>query len=519
MKFIFNFLLLFIISFLLYSQDNTVNPNGYNKFYYGNGAISSEGLMIDGKPDGFWKTYFINGKVKSEGNRRNMLLDSTWNFYEENGIIEKVINYLYGKKNGYYYTYSAKNTDSTRAGILVSKELYVDDIKQGLSYMYYSDGKLYKIIPYKDGKKDGIAKEFSRDSIIITLTEYYKDYFIDREKINRKDKSGRKQGVWKEFYPNDKVKTESLYFNDMLTGYYREYDSKGNITKEIKFEKGIEVNDTVSVQKVFIKNAYYDNGRLKYSGSFRDSIPVGIHREYSENEEVVKAFEYNERGKKIGEGIADKIGLKQGKWRHLFEDGTLQSLGEYKDNKRIGNWTFYFNNGNIEQTGRYNNGKPDGLWKWFYKDGKIWREENYVNGREEGLFIEYNEDGTVITKGEYADGEKEGSWFANVGDYREEGNYKNGLQEGLWKWFYQDGTLQFEGRFIEGEPEGEHKFYFEDGRLKLSGKYLMGKKEGNWRRFDEQGNQEIVFTYKAGKEIRVDGMKWRWPEEEKKNKR
>lgn len=503
------FILFFCISIFCFSQENKVEPDGYNKFYYGNGAISSEGLMLNNKPEGYWKTYYVNGVVKSEGNRRNFQLDSIWIFYAENGLKDKEISYLYGKKNGYYLTYSTIDSDTSKASALLIKELYVDDVKQGFSYYFYSDGKLHKIIPYKDGKKDGIAKEFSRDSIIITLTEYYKDYFIDREKINRKDKIGHRQGIWKTFYSNDKTKTEATYLNDTLTGYFKEYDIHGNILKEIKYNRGIEVKDTALIGKIIQKQKFFDNGKLKYSGAFRDSVPIGIHREYAENEEVIKAYEYNDFGKKIGEGIADKFGLKQGKWRLLFEDGSLQSTGEFKDNKKVGLWTYFFIGGSVEQTGRYNNGKADGLWKWFYKDGKIWREENLVNGREEGLFIEYDLNGKIITKGEYLDGEKEGFWFATYGDYREEGNYKSGLLSGLWKWFYNDGSIQFEGKFIDGEPDGEHKFYFENGKLKLSGKYLMGKKEGNWRRFDESGNQEIVFTYKDGKEIRIDGMKWK----------
>jgi len=44
------------------------NPNGFNKFYYDNGKVSSEGNMRDGKPDGYWKTYAENGTIKNEGN-------------------------------------------------------------------------------------------------------------------------------------------------------------------------------------------------------------------------------------------------------------------------------------------------------------------------------------------------------------------------------------------------------------------------------------------------------------------
>ena len=75
-----------------FSQDE-VNPNGYNRFYYKNGALSSEGTMEKGKPSGLWKTYYENGELKSEGSWLNGKLDSNWRFFRENGIIEKEISY------------------------------------------------------------------------------------------------------------------------------------------------------------------------------------------------------------------------------------------------------------------------------------------------------------------------------------------------------------------------------------------------------------------------------------------
>ena len=46
-------LLLLFWAVWAYPQKNKVDPNGYNKFYYGNGQLSSEGPMKNGKPDGY----------------------------------------------------------------------------------------------------------------------------------------------------------------------------------------------------------------------------------------------------------------------------------------------------------------------------------------------------------------------------------------------------------------------------------------------------------------------------------
>lgn len=96
-KFAFTILFLLLALFIK-AQENAVNPNGYNSFYFANGKLSSEGTMRDGKPDGYWKTYWENGTLKAEGNRKNFELDSTWTFYDENGKTTLQINYLNGKK-------------------------------------------------------------------------------------------------------------------------------------------------------------------------------------------------------------------------------------------------------------------------------------------------------------------------------------------------------------------------------------------------------------------------------------
>ena len=66
----------YLISFLLislssYAQHNNINLNGFNKFYYPNGQLSSEGVLLNGQPDGYWVSYYPTGVKKSEGNRKN----------------------------------------------------------------------------------------------------------------------------------------------------------------------------------------------------------------------------------------------------------------------------------------------------------------------------------------------------------------------------------------------------------------------------------------------------------------
>ena len=145
-------LLLFILPLGLCAQPvQDVNPNGYNKFYYDNGKISSEGTMRDGKPDGYWKTYSVNGMLKSEGNRKDFQLDSIWKFYSEMGKLAFEFSYKEGKKNG------SKKTYDTKDGALTMSESYVNDTKDGPTTMYYKDGKVKETIPFVAGKDRALS--------------------------------------------------------------------------------------------------------------------------------------------------------------------------------------------------------------------------------------------------------------------------------------------------------------------------------------------------------------------------
>ncbi len=99
------FILFLFIFCNVSGQEISTIKDGYQVFKYPNGTISSEGLIKNGKPEGFWKSYYVTGIKKSEGKRTNFMLDSIWVFYDQAGDTTEKINYLFGKKNGFYYKY------------------------------------------------------------------------------------------------------------------------------------------------------------------------------------------------------------------------------------------------------------------------------------------------------------------------------------------------------------------------------------------------------------------------------
>jgi antitoxin component YwqK of YwqJK toxin-antitoxin module len=503
-----------LISEIVSAQENEAIKDGYQIFKYPNGTVSSEGLFKNGKPEGFWKSYYVTGVKKSEGKRTSFLLDSIWVFYDQAGDTIEKINYLLGKRNGWYYKYKK---EPSKGVYVFSKELFAGDRKEGTGYLYFPDGKVQQTMSYSEGKKQGLSKEYDKEGNLITLLEYNNDFLISRERINRLDNKGLKQGDWKEFYPNGRIKTEKTYVDDQLHGYYKEYDSRGIPVLTMLYENGAIVKSKVEDETdIEIVNKYDQDGKMIYSGPYRNKIPVGIHREYGKDGKVSNAFRYNDTGLLLSEGVVDEAGNSNGKWKDLFPDGKVQAEGQYTDNRRSGQWKFYNLQGKVEQTGSYNNGRPDGLWKWYYENGALLREEEYFQGQRDGIYTEYSPNGEIIAQGQYSDGERNGEWKFKSGDFTEDGKYITGLKDGVWKAYYTNGKLKFKGNYVQGNPDGQQSIFYEDGKIKEEQYYQMGIREKIWKKFDEEGTPVLVISYKNDVEVSINGVRIKLPESDTK---
>jgi len=509
-------MVLLISAFIQVDAQEVIQENGYNRIYYPNGKISSEGTMRNGKPDGFWKTYYPSGVLKSEGNRTNFLLDSIWVFYNEAGDTLQKVSYILGKRNGFTITYNVEHTsDPMHRGRIISRELYVNDRKEGVSFIYYPTGQLKEESQYSNNRKNGFTREFDPNGILITVMNYKNGFLLERDKLNRKDEKGLKQGLWRTYYENGRIKTEGYYENDLLTGSYKEFDEDGNISLLLQYAEGalVQEEDTIAME-IDIRNTYDEQGNLTYSGSYLNDTPVGIHRMYDNTGKVVNSVLYDNDGTKIAEGIITNEGRKEGEWKYFFKNGKVRSSGRYANNLETGKWNYYYENGKTEQSGVYKQGKTDGLWQWYYAEGSLKREEEFYEGKPEGIYVEYDTTGQTIVSGKYFDGQMEEEWTYRVGDYMEKGKYVADLKDGKWQAFYPDGKLKYEGNYIQGNPDGEHNFYYPNGQLKESNYYIMGISEKNWRKYDENGLLLLTITYKDNREYRINGEKVEFAEDD-----
>jgi len=496
-------LILVVFTFLLVvptqAQEQQINTikDGFVKFCYPGGQLSSEGTMREGKPDGYWKTFYENGVIKSEGNRKNYLLDSVWKFYDDSARLLVSITYALDKKNGLKTTY--------RKGEMTT-ETYVNDSKEGPTTYYYPDGKIRLIVNFVDGLENGIARELDTNGMVITYMEYKRGFLVSRERINRTDSKGLKQGRWKYFYDDNTVKLEGTYKDGKKNGYFKDYDENGSLLTVKKFVNDVEQVQAQEITSLKLKTDYYPSGKVKTVASYNGDIPEGVRREYSEDGKITAGYIFT-KGALTGEGIVDEEGNKEGAWREYYTDGTLRSVGTYTNGKPVGNWKYYYENGKLESEGKYTkSGLLDGTWRWYFDDGSIRRIQSYIGGMEDGEYEEHDETGRLIVKGQYTEGVEEGDWIYDFGNYRELGSYRGGARYGKWKSYYADGTLRFEGEYIDDNLNGRVTWYWPTGKLKDQGNYLNGSREGDWITFNEDGTPFLIITYRGDVEKRYDGI-------------
>ena len=509
--------LLGVIGMLLLVHDvhaQKTNPNGYNKFYFESGALSSEGMLKDGKPEGYWKNYFESGVLKSEGFRSGHQLDSIWKFYNEDGILQEQIAYEDGKREGESLKYN-------KEGFLAERIPYKNDKKEGIAFTYYSNGYVHTETKYRSGAEVGLAYEFSETGDLITITSYENGIFIRQEKINRKDRSGDRQGLWKVFYDDRSVQSEGRYNDGLKDGYWKEYSEKGLLLATYKYEKGELITDAEEISNLEVDERYYPDseGQLRFRGTYRDGKPHGTHIWFASDGSIDSAKVFK-NSFVFAKGRLTTDGLRIGAWKeYYYPEGELKAEGNYEGGYRSGEWVYYFQNGTIQQRGKYDSkGRPDGKWKWFYENKKLLREESYDNGKEDGWSIEYNDTGKVITKGEYIDGNKEGEWFYEVGDHYELGNYEYGLKQGEWIHKYlSNGKVRFVGSYFDDLEQGEYTWYYDTGVKMLEGEFVSGVKEGEWIRYNRDGSIFVTIEYRSGQEVKVDGFKLKIKSSEDQN--
>jgi antitoxin component YwqK of YwqJK toxin-antitoxin module len=92
---------LFILVLSFYSSAQ----NDYQKNYFDNGTLASEGWLNGNQKADYWKFYYENGPLESEGHYVNDSKNKWWLFYDSEEKINHKCQLKNNIKNGYCLMY------------------------------------------------------------------------------------------------------------------------------------------------------------------------------------------------------------------------------------------------------------------------------------------------------------------------------------------------------------------------------------------------------------------------------
>jgi len=536
-----------------YLQDELDGPY---KSYFENGSLSAEGFFSKNKSTGDRKYYYERGKLKSQRHFENDLEEGPYIEYYENGQTKTTYSFKKGKLDGEGLDYdkdgklfsrvvynndiaeSVRYFDKTGKQIsyaerkdhsLVFDSYGPDGAKRSrLSYdekgnqtgqaiYYYPSGKLRETDEYKNGKLNGLTVVYYRNG---------------KKKSETPEEDGKENGYYRSYYPNGQLSVAGWLENDLAQGEWLYYDELGKLTSKDHYLNG---------ERSGYKEEYLPNGKksfeYKYSGGWLEQIT-----------------QYDSTGKTL---ICDSFPRGTGRYLLLYPNGNKMAEGHYVNGDLDGPYHTYFFDGSLESSSFYRKGMLDSSFKNYYYGGVKYNEGQYSMEKKTGSWKSYEEDGKPAslsaysgdqlngTQVYYSDGSKdfaipyqdderngiaikndvdgsiayathyeEGdivgysypdangklvpeipilrgsgtlkSYFAN-GKPSRECNFSDGKVNGRDILYYANGHVRSADSSEYGDNEGSRKEYYSNGKIKLDYLYLNDNLHGICREYNAQG--------------------------------
>ncbi|NDV94962.1 toxin-antitoxin system YwqK family antitoxin [Dysgonomonas sp. 521] len=271
-----------------------------------------------------------------------------------------------------YYTAKYKKgfitgllTDYDKRGRKQAERSYVDGcltLRKEFDY----DGKVSRIIHFKNNMPDG------------TDTEYFADGTVSRETHY---KQGRQDGTEIKYdFTTRKLSYSKNYVDGLLDG--NQMESRWSD----KYENYI-IESVYDMGKVVSLKETYDNGTLK---KIREIKPDGsyIEKSYLRDSSPESTFSYNSEGQ--SEGVQT----------YYFPDGKVKIASPYRNGQKDGTRKEFYENGQLKTEESYSNGDKQGAWNEYYPNGQKKTEWLCDRNRYNGPYKIYYEDGKVQEEGE-----------------------------------------------------------------------------------------------------------------------
>lgn len=211
---------------------------------------------------------------------------------------------------------------------------------------------------------------------------------------------------------------------------------------------------------------------------------------------------------KVTENKIDENGKKQGFWTKKYENGVVAYEVYFKDDKPVGTHKRYHMNGNLMAKLVFDD---KGEWsdaELYDKDAVLIAKGKYQNKLRQGLWTLYR-DTLIVGKVNYKDGKKNGksvTYYAFNGQVSEQKLWKNGIEDGIWRQFYPNGKKRLEAKIVNGKRNGAYIKYYDNGMPEIQGGYKNDIMDGKWIYYNRDGKEVDVITYTNGKADKQEEM-------------
>ncbi|MEG3765885.1 hypothetical protein [Alteromonas sp. 14N.309.X.WAT.G.H12] len=380
---------------------------------------------------------------------------------------------------------------------LLSRVLYrLGDGFTGRAVMRSKDGYLQEEVPYVNGKREGVAKQYYDNGALNAVTHYKQN----KEVLTTKRWS--RNGV----LVRETQRTENGKFIEE-----REWTTEGMLRQETipididGYPSGLkETTWELGEVKTFIAAGVHDPHRGFYRSA---NLPYKlVKREGIEDGKLISLEEVNHYGKEgrqrlYHEGFSIIENMTNGKRDGMYsegDEGNEAIKGRYKNGLKIGQWRDTNSNGDIILETYSNAGTLDGVRTVQNRNTQaLIVKEHYVDGKKHGEYASFDSDGTKATFGMYNQGKKDGDWVEKDGNRIWHGTYKHDHKVGRWLGYNPQGYVVFDLHYKNGKLNGPQYAFADNGALTLFEERKNGARDGK-RIVYEDGIKSGESFYKDG---------------------
>lgn len=372
--------------FKAFPKEDKSKLHGLYKSFDSRGNLSELTNYKNGTKSGKYELYHNNGKLREKGTYEDNLNIGNKRTYTTNGILVRDENFII--IDNPKYSEPTQQTEAINEDIKrIPKEPKKLSVLHGNVKYYHSNGNISADFTFKNGKKDGLCKEYHQD----------KNNTLKSEVVF---KEGLEHGTYVHYRSNGNLERKGIFYREIAVGdtiLKNVYDGTVEVYQENGKKQRIE-NWKNFKKNGFQENYYYQSGELSERSFLIDNLLSGtVERFDKEGNKTYEAF--HEIVEKDGINVSQQIGTET-----YWEKNNIKTTVEWKDGMQNGVTKSYYPNGQLEKIMHLENGKLHGSYQTFYENGQLkedYNKQHWIgtgNSQNVGWNTVYDESGNIIRK-------------------------------------------------------------------------------------------------------------------------